>query len=191
MATNLAAKSASEPEDNKDESTSIEKVDRVSDEPSQDKLTTASGKKKSADGFFTVYKYGQGKWTRLGTLAVAGVLGVMTTFNIFEWLVAYWPGMGVDPIASRRMSQIFLGVSVLFLVGFGVLVFNIANRPTNVDFLIATDSEMKKVNWTTKGELLGSTRVVVLFLFFIALFLFVVDLIFSEFFQLIGVLLRA
>ena len=43
------------------------------------------------------------------------------------------------------------------------------NKPSNVDFLIATDSEMKKVNWTTKGELFGSTRVVVvLFLIFVS-----------------------
>ena len=42
------------------------------------------------------------------------------------------------------------------------------NKPTNVDFLIATDSEMKKVNWTSRKELIGSTKVVIIFMFLIA-----------------------
>ena len=62
------------------------------------------------------------------------------------------------------------------------------NKPTNADFLIATDSEMKKVNWTTKGELFGSTRVVILFLFFIAIFLFLADQVLQLFFYMINVL---
>ena len=49
------------------------------------------------------------------------------------------------------------------------------NKPANVDFLIATDSEMKKVNWTSRKELIGSTQVVIMFMFLIALFLFAVD----------------
>ena len=139
-------------------------------------------------GFFTIHKYGQGKWTRLGTLGVAGDLGVMTTFTLYQWLTAYWPWQSQD---TRSLHQIMLGVSILFLIGFCALVFRITNKPGNVDFLIATDSEMKKVNWTTRGELLGSTRVVILFLFFIAIFLFLIDLVFSAFFQMIGVLLKA
>ena len=38
---------------------------------------------------------------------------------------------------------------------------------------------MKKVNWTTRKELIGSTKVVILFMFFIALLLFVFDMIFG------------
>ncbi len=60
------------------------------------------------------------------------------------------------------------------------------NKPTNVDFLIATDSEMKKVNWTSRKELIGSTKIVILFMFFIALFLFLYDLFFQLIFYLSG-----
>jgi preprotein translocase SecE subunit len=62
------------------------------------------------------------------------------------------------------------------------------NKPSNVDFLIATDSEMKKVNWTSRKDLIGSTKVVIIFMFLIAFFLFVIDVVFSYFFFLIGVL---
>ncbi len=62
------------------------------------------------------------------------------------------------------------------------------NKPTSVDFLIATDSEMKKVNWTTKKELMGSTKVVIGFVFVMALVLFFYDLFFQFLFYVLGVL---
>ena len=134
--------------------------------------------------FFTIYKKGQGKWTRLGTVFAAGALGILTAFNLYQYVLPYMP----DSANPRTSRQILLGICVLFLAAFGGLVYWISNKPHNVDFLIATDSEMKKVNWTTQGELYGSTRVVVLFLFFIAVFLSVVDLVFYELFHWIGVL---
>jgi preprotein translocase SecE subunit len=47
---------------------------------------------------------------------------------------------------------------------------------------------MKKVNWTSRQELMGSTKVVILFMFVIAAFLFAMDLFFGYVFYLIGVL---
>jgi preprotein translocase SecE subunit len=43
---------------------------------------------------------------------------------------------------------------------------------------------MKKVNWTSRKELIGSTKVVIVFMFLIAIFLFTVDILFSYFFYL-------
>ena len=62
------------------------------------------------------------------------------------------------------------------------------NKASSVDFLIATDSEMKKVNWTSRKELIGSTKVVVIFMFLIAFLLFGIDIFFSYFFYFVGVL---
>jgi preprotein translocase SecE subunit len=146
---------------------------------------TASSAKNSKPAFFTIYKKGQGKWTRLGTIFVAGLLGILTAFNLYHYILPYLPA---SMSGDRRSLQLLLAICVGFLVLFGLLVFWLTNKPGNVDFLIATDSEMKKVNWTTKGELLGSTRVVVLFLFFIAVFLSLVDLVFYELFHFIKVL---
>ncbi|RNC82861.1 MAG: preprotein translocase subunit SecE [Phycisphaera sp.] len=58
----------------------------------------------------------------------------------------------------------------------------------SVDFLIATDGEMKKVNWSTRKEVQGSTIVVVIASFLLAFAIFVVDYGFGAFFKLIGVL---
>ena len=79
-------------------------------------------------------------------------------------------------------------VAIVFLAAYSLLGFWYTNKASTVDFLVATDSEMKKVNWTTRKELIGSTKVVILFMFLIAISLFVCDLIFGEFFQSIHVL---
>ena len=79
-------------------------------------------------------------------------------------------------------------MAVAFFVLFAALVWRVTNKPSNVDFLIATDSEMKKVNWTSRKELIGSTKVVIVFMFLIAIFLFAVDILFGYLFHVIGVL---
>ncbi|MBL8964243.1 MAG: preprotein translocase subunit SecE [Phycisphaerae bacterium] len=56
--------------------------------------------------------------------------------------------------------------------------------------MIATDGEMKKVNWSTRREVLGSTWVVIGACFLIATFLFIVDIAFSSFFEFVGLLKR-
>jgi preprotein translocase SecE subunit len=140
-----------------------------------------------AAGFFTIYKRGQGKWTRLGTVFVGLLLAVLTAFSLYQNIMPYLPVTG-SVQHDRSVRQIVMSCCIGLFALVGLLIFWQTNKPRNVDFLIATDSEMKKVNWTTRGELMGSTRVVVLFLFFIAIFLSVVDLAFYELFHLIGVL---
>jgi preprotein translocase SecE subunit len=178
MASNIVASTADEPDDDGQETP-------PDNTPA---LRTDSGQKYSGQSFFSIYKKGQGKWTRLGTIFVAALLGILTAFNLYAYIIPYLPASVGN---SRSAHQIVLAGCVGFLGLFALLVFRITNKPKNVDFLIATDSEMKKVNWTTQGELIGSTRVVILFLVFIAIFLSLVDLIFAEFFQWIGVLLKA
>lgn len=129
-----------------------------------------------SDGFFHIRKRGQGYWTRMGTAGGAGlVLALMLTFIFSERdtfnLSAGWAE----------------GVCGVFALVYGLTVFYFMNRPTSVDFLIATDSEMKKVNWASRAELMGSTKVVILFMFVIAIYLFIMDIAFGYFFWAIGV----
>ncbi len=57
-----------------------------------------------------------------------------------------------------------------------------------VDFLIATDGEMKKVNWSTARDIRMSTLVVIFASLVLAGCLFASDFAFQEFFKTIGVL---
>jgi preprotein translocase SecE subunit len=56
------------------------------------------------------------------------------------------------------------------------------------DFLIHTESEMKKVSWTSRKDIIGSTKVVVFVMVALAILLFIVDVFFMFFFNAIGVL---
>ncbi|MGC4031385.1 MAG: preprotein translocase subunit SecE [Tepidisphaeraceae bacterium] len=157
-------------------------------------VTTSNGNKVEADddgpedrlpshspagsaGFFTVYKKGQGYYTRLGTALLAMVLIVVTGLFVFQSAVQYSVSRGVAA-----------GMTAVVVILTAILAWRLMNKPRNADFLIATDSEMKKVNWTSREELLGSTKIVVLFLFVIAAVLFVIDIVTAVVLQLIHVM---
>jgi preprotein translocase SecE subunit len=76
------------------------------------------------------------------------------------------------------------------LIGAGVVFYLVGSRPSSCEFLIATDGEMKKVNWSTRREVFGSTWVVIVASFLIAAILYVVDYTFQTFFVAIEVLQR-
>ena len=147
--------------------------------PSQPSRADAGG------GFFTIYKKGQGYWTRMGTAAAAVLIAALTAQFLYQWVPIWLNAAGIEP---RQARTIGIAVCGAFILLFGALVFWVMNKPTNADFLIATDGEMKKVNWTSKRELIGSTKVVIVFMFLIAGILFAIDVLFGYFFYLITVL---
>jgi preprotein translocase subunit SecE len=139
-------------------------------------------KKAGGANFFAIYKKGHGYWTRMGTAIGAGLLGVLIAFELYSQIPTFLHG------TQQHDKRIAFIVAAVFLIAYSIFAFWYTNKPSTVEFLIATDSEMKKVNWTTRKELIGSTKVVIAFMFIIAMFLFTCDLLFGSFFHLIGVL---
>lgn len=93
------------------------------------------------------------------------------------------------PIFDPQYLQV--GVAcVTILLGAGVLFYCVSVSPKVGEFLIATDGEMKKVNWSTRKEVVGSTWVVVTTCFLMAGLLFVVDFGLASFFDFIGIIER-
>jgi preprotein translocase subunit SecE len=90
--------------------------------------------------------------------------------------------------AATQTPAIRFGVPVVLLLGLGLLMLWILNRPKSADFLIATEGEMKKVSWSSRKEVVGSTKVVLVTTFFLAGLLFAVDLVFQLIFRQIGVI---
>jgi preprotein translocase subunit SecE len=89
------------------------------------------------------------------------------------------------------IKPLFLQVGALTLVvalGGGFVAWLVAVKRTSSEFLIATDGEMKKVNWSTRKEILGSTWVVIVACALIAGVLFVLDSGFYQVFKLVGIL---
>jgi preprotein translocase SecE subunit len=132
-------------------------------------------------GFFTIYKKGQGYWTRMGTAIAAALLDALVTWQLYIQMPRFFKDV-------ERGQHVALIVAAVFAVLFGFFAWRLMNKPGNVDFLIATDSEMKKVNWTSKRELIGSTKVVIIFMFTIALILFLLDLLFNTVFYYLHIL---
>ncbi|MFO0782991.1 MAG: preprotein translocase subunit SecE [Phycisphaerales bacterium] len=131
-----------------------------------------------------IYKSGQGYWTRMMSAAAFGLLAIMGSV----WI---WERWGAASGTSTNTKYITGGVALLFLgVMAALMFFYLGRNPRTVDFLIATEGEMKKVNWSTRREITGSTGVVIFTMLTIALFCFVCDQLFAFSFVWIGVLDR-
>lgn len=134
-------------------------------------------------GFLEVYKPSQGRRIRMATGVCAAVLIVWCAIFLFEKLSAFELGRTE---AGRYLQFGLSGAVVLF---FGGWTFHLLGRSARVvDFLIATEGEMKKVHWTSRREVIGSTRVVIFVMVVLAAALFVIDLGLMVFFTEIGVL---
>jgi preprotein translocase subunit SecE len=139
-----------------------------------------------------VYKPGQGYWTRLGTaLAAAAVVLILARYVYTQLNVYTSLDERLNP-ATGGVEKIFPTWKLLIVGSLVILAsalgWHYINKPQVADFLIATESEMKKVNWTTWPDLIGSTKVVIFFMFLIAACLFVIDIMFGYFFYMISVL---
>lgn len=96
------------------------------------------------------------------------------------------PPTGVPPIAPQLLQG--SAAAAVILLGFIIAYYLAAVRVGFVEFLISTDMEMKKVNWSTRRDITKSTWVVIGAAFLIAGSLFLVDYGFQAFFRAIGVL---
>ena len=121
-----------------------------------------------------IYRKNQGRWTRLGTVEAAGLLIV-----IGAWYA--WSELSVGLGIFRAIIPL-----VLMLACFYILL-RVVNSKRPADFMIATEGEMKKVSWSSKKEIIGSTKVVIITLLLMGVFLFSVDLLLKILMQAIGV----
>ena len=80
---------------------------------------------------------------------------------------------------SRSAPGVLFGAIGFWIIG--------AKKRT-VEFMIATEGEMKKVNWSTRREVVGSTIIVLFISFVIAVLCASFDLVFAWFFTVIDVL---
>ena len=129
-----------------------------------------------------IYKQGQGYWTRLMSAISGGTILLMGV----GWLAQQITTMGLGQ--KTIYVQGITAAIVIAVLGW-FLYYLIYVKPKVGDFLIATEGEMKKVNWSTKREILGSTWVVIGLTLLIAVIIFALDyLIFTPFFRWCNVL---
>jgi preprotein translocase subunit SecE len=60
------------------------------------------------------------------------------------------------------------------------------NIPKFADFLVSVESELEKVTWPTRHEVIQATIVVLVAMFSLGVFLFLIDLLWTWLFSFIG-----
>jgi len=126
-----------------------------------------------------IYKKGQGKYTRSITLASVVAVAIFAAVALSDFLKGY---------ELTKQPFVRFGVPALLVAVVGLLTGWLTNRPKSADFLIATEGEMKKVSWSSKKEVIGSTKVVVITTFVLAVILFAVDFVFAYLFGQMNIL---
>ncbi len=111
-----------------------------------------------------IYKPAQGKIVRLST---AGTLAVMTILIAF-WLIEQPGIVGLSPL-----WKLAVGGVLMLAVGYGI--FRLMNWVRFADFMIMTESEMRKVYWPPRPTVIAWTKVVIGLTLIMALLLTVVD----------------
>ncbi len=121
-----------------------------------------------------IYRKTQGRWTRLGTIAGAGILVVVGALYM-------WSELPQDLGLFRAAIPLFIMLACLYVL------LRVVNSKRPADFMIATEGEMKKVSWSSKKEIIGSTKVVIVTLLIMGLVLFLVDLFFMRLMKFLNV----
>jgi len=122
-----------------------------------------------------LYKRTQGRITRQATFGAVVVLVVAGCWSLWYFL---------DETSETVKTSI---LAVLMLAGL-FLAFRLVNMPRFADFLINVETEMTKVSWPTKTELIRTSGVVMVVIFGLTLVLFAYDFVLQFLFRAIGVL---
>lgn len=133
-------------------------------------------------GGLSIYKSGQGYYTRMGTVigvSLTSMLGILWAWDYLKNLRI----TGVNELYVAAAGAIVIGGVITAITYYLVFV-----KPRTVDFLIATEGEMKKVNWSTRREIIGSTTAVITTSVILAVYCWVLEIGFVAFFRLIKVL---
>jgi len=125
---------------------------------------------------FQLYKSGQGRYLRGGTGVSAALVDLVFCYYLWTLLSRYLAENAYKPYLEY-------GIPAAVFAVLGVAVFFYVNKPNVVDFLVATETEMKKVSWSSRAELVGSTAVVIITVFALALFIYTADTIFIYVFR--------
>lgn len=124
-----------------------------------------------------VYKPNQGRIVRQVTCLAVWVVVALGCWALYSTLRG-----GMD--SGSYWVPAIPGALLLAGAWFG---YRLVNWPRFADFLIAVEAEMNKVTWPSKDELIRAAIVVIFTIFFLAIALFMFDIIWQRVFSFIGV----
>lgn len=131
-----------------------------------------------------MYKRKQGRTVRGVTFFTFVALWLFATYSCYfafpdwEWSSQIFMKSATIPLIELEMPDVTprllvsLGIGLLLILISAYVCF-FGRRPS--DFLIDTESEMKKVSWPTMKEVVKSSIVVIIAIIILAAYLFIVD----------------
>jgi preprotein translocase subunit SecE len=127
-----------------------------------------------------IYKSGQGFYVRVWSALAFGAIALAGAYHLYKKLEGY------------QFNWLVHLTPPLILAGLAgwVIYWVCGSNPRSVDFMVATEGEMKKVSWSSWREVKGATKVVIGLMVVMSLYLFGIDYAVSWFFRLewVGVL---
>ena len=128
------------------------------------------------------YKWGQGKDTRLYSAVAIAVLAAIGCWRLYDKL------QGTLDVTQATGLWISATVPLGLFALIAAFLYWLVNRPTVADFLIAAEGELKKVSFSSRNEIMTSTFIVIIVMFFMAFMLGAADFVFDLFFtNVIGI----
>lgn len=159
-----------------------------SNEPVKKSQAVPSANRKTFGRFFSNflsterYKPTQGFTARTSTAVALGVIFAAGLWRLSETLSAVSSPTWVSQPISRA------GIPLILAFAASWFLYRLVNQSDFAEFLIATESEMNKVSWTTWADLKRATTVVLVTVVLMTTYLWVVDQVWSTLLQWIGVL---
>jgi preprotein translocase subunit SecE len=127
---------------------------------------------------FSIYKRGQGKYTRIWSAFAAAVIAGAGCWQLFNKLEA--STFGLNPRAELWIATM---VPTGLFVVLALLIFWLVNKPSVADFMISAEGEMKKVSWSSRKEIAVSTTIVIIVVIFMSVLLGTTDIGFRTLFS--------
>ncbi len=149
-----------------------------------------------------LYKKNQGRLTRQLTSLALGAVLLFGCWTMTQTVLSSPPNFLLPALDSTRPGEalpeasyweanwnnIRYGIPAL-LGAIGVwAIYRLVNYPKFTDFLISVEAEMDKVSWADQSYLYRATGVVLGTMFVLGTYLFLCDVLWRWFFQLIGFL---
>jgi preprotein translocase subunit SecE len=124
---------------------------------------------------FSMYKRQQGRVTRQVTFAAVSLAIGLGVWRLAQVLPLWLGGDASSSFGDELGLVRFLVPGLLMAAGIW-LAFRIVQTPAVADFLIAVETEMTKVSWPTRDEVIRSSIVIIFMIFVLAGILAVYDL---------------
>ncbi len=130
------------------------------------------------------YKEGHGVFVRRVAFVSLALLLFWGGLTLYGWLQFSWvkEARWVDyeiPVVRQYIDPAFV-ISWLVIIGGSILLYRLLNSPKAADFLIETDTEVRKVTWPTWNDALSSSLIVLLFVAVMTSFIFICDFVMNK-----------